>query len=494
MLTTRISSALALCAALLVGASSTAHADKLKIERLDATKSPYLQFYMTYIDGEGRVITQKAKEDFKLTVDSTETGAGSVLTTFGDLGEGANVIAIVQITSAMSDVLDEAKRGTRELATVVGAKSKFGIYAYGSDTKRVFELGSATEGESAANNITLDAEASEPHLLDAVRAAIETLSSPTMKDQRKLIVLFSDGIDINMERKAFSAIGKKAQEAGVIIDTIGFAPFEVAKLKNLEELSKQSNGTHRIAKAAAEVTTTYGMVNDELKKQYVVTYQVSCDTVAGDNKEHVFQVLQDPGGGKSPSYSNTFNVKVPKCNVVPKDNPAPPEDPAKPKSRWWLWVLIGVAAFVLLAGIAAVAMRDKGEPEPAPAPVAAPAPSAAPQKQRTMALNVSDLGGGKQPAVGWIVGMTGANADKTFKLKAGRNVIGTGDDCDIKLADQGVSGHHCEIRTEAGAYKLLDLGSTNGVVVNDKKVREHELVDNDVFRVGKAEFKFKTIS
>ena len=61
--------------------------------------------------------------------------------------------------------------------------------------------------------------------------------------------------------------------------------------------------------------------------------------------------------------------------------------------------------------------------------------------------------------------------------------------------DQFMSAHHCEVRVEPnGSYKLVDLGSTNGIVVNDKKVREHELVDNDLFRLGRTEFKFKSIS
>ena len=33
----------------------------------------------------------------------------------------------------------------------------------------------------------------------------------------------------------------------------------------------------------------------------------------------------------------------------------------------------------------------------------------------------------------------------------------------------------------------------NGVIVNDKRVKEHFLVDNDNFRLGRTEFKFKSI-
>jgi pSer/pThr/pTyr-binding forkhead associated (FHA) protein len=57
-----------------------------------------------------------------------------------------------------------------------------------------------------------------------------------------------------------------------------------------------------------------------------------------------------------------------------------------------------------------------------------------------------------------------------------------------------MSSHHCEVRSGNGGYKLVDLGSTNGIVVNNKKVAEHELIDNDQFRLGRTEFKFKSIS
>ncbi len=122
------------------------------------------------------------------------------------------------------------------------------------------------------------------------------------------------------------------------------------------------------------------------------------------------------------------------------------------------------------------------------------APSPTPGgKQRTMALDTGAPG--KTPALGWIVATSGRHANQTFKFKPGRTLVGTGPDCDIVVDDQFMSAHHCEVRVEPnGSYKLVDLGSTNGIVVNDKKVREHELVDNDLFRLGRTEFKFKSIS
>jgi pSer/pThr/pTyr-binding forkhead associated (FHA) protein len=40
----------------------------------------------------------------------------------------------------------------------------------------------------------------------------------------------------------------------------------------------------------------------------------------------------------------------------------------------------------------------------------------------------------------------------------------------------------------------MDKGSTNGTMVLGKRVQAHELVDNDVFTLGKTDFKFKSIN
>ena len=47
-----------------------------------------------------------------------------------------------------------------------------------------------------------------------------------------------------------------------------------------------------------------------------------------------------------------------------------------------------------------------------------------------------------------------------------RVLIGRGDDCDIKLVNDRVSRHHCEILYKDGHYELHDLGSTNGTYVD----------------------------
>ncbi len=359
-----------------------------------------------------------------------------------------------------------------------------GLLGYAADTKRLAELGAPADVDSATNTMAIDTEGTELHMLDAMRTAIDLLNAAP-KNERKLIILFSDGIDVNMDRRAFQSLGKKAQESGIVVDTIGYAPFEPARLRNLQELSKQSNGTDRQCKNAGDVTTQFANTSDEIKKQYVVTFETA--VAGGDGKDHTFQLTFT--NGDKVAYSNNIVDKIPKQKHPPVNKPS------GGLGWWWLAIILGGLGLIGL--IAWLVMREKPEEMPMPQPQAAPAPAPAPAPSaagpaKTIALDVS--GGGKAPAVGWIVATSGKYANQTFKFKPNRTVIGTGADCDIVIDDQFMSARHCEVRAEGGGYKLVDLGSTNGIVVNDKKVREHELVDNDQFRLGRTEFKFKSIS
>lgn len=49
-------------------------------------------------------------------------------------------------------------------------------------------------------------------------------------------------------------------------------------------------------------------------------------------------------------------------------------------------------------------------------------------------------------------------------------IVGTASDCDIRISDSTVSGHHCRLTRKGGAFLLEDLGSTNGTFVNSVRL------------------------
>lgn len=145
---------------------------------------------------------------------------------------------------------------------------------------------------------------------------------------------------------------------------------------------------------------------------------------------------------------------------------------------------------------------DLGAAAPAargPAPVASPS---MPAGGATAMINVSEIAmpahsGEKRrsgPTVGWIVALNGDHKGEDFRLKAGKNVIGAAADCDIVLTDKKVSRKHCTIRYEGGEFQIADLDSSNGTFVNEERTQKHDLIDNDVIKLGDIQFKFKSVN
>lgn len=84
----------------------------------------------------------------------------------------------------------------------------------------------------------------------------------------------------------------------------------------------------------------------------------------------------------------------------------------------------------------------------------------------------------------------------TLRIENRESRIGRGSDNDITINDELVSKFHAEIlarETEDGKgfeYLIKDADSTNGTFVNDEKIDEKKLNNNDVVRIGVNHFKF----
>jgi hypothetical protein len=169
----------------------------------------------------------------------------------------------------------------------------------------------------------------------------------------------------------------------------------------------------------------------------------------------------------------------------------------------WLIVIIVVVALLILIILGVKVFGQKTVEAPAPMPMPhmpmpapgmpmpAPAPAAGPMKTVMIGAG-GDTDG--FPVVGWLVAMNGSDAYKTKRLKPGLTKIGTAPPADIVVNDGFMSTDHCHIKSSPAGFVLLDIGATNGCYVNDKRVKEHELVDNDTITLGKTNFKFKSIN
>jgi FHA domain-containing protein len=164
-------------------------------------------------------------------------------------------------------------------------------------------------------------------------------------------------------------------------------------------------------------------------------------------------VVQMPGpGGPGAGYGNPAAAGYPPAYGAPA--PAPPGYPP--------------------AGMPGSGMDGMGMPAPAP-----------PQ---------SAMGGYQQPgppmggsvAPSFWVEINGVRHPLSRPVTS----MGRGTDVDLRVDDPSVSRRHAEIRTGMPSV-ISDLGSTNGIVVDDQHVRQAQLRDGSVIHLGNTTIIFR---
>jgi hypothetical protein len=81
--------------------------------------------------------------------------------------------------------------------------------------------------------------------------------------------------------------------------------------------------------------------------------------------------------------------------------------------------------------------------------------------------------------------------DRRYVLDDARSTIGRSRDADCVVRDPNVSRHHAELRrSPAGEWTIADLGSTNGIKVNGRRVGSTRLKSGDEVTLGTTTFRF----
>jgi len=76
-------------------------------------------------------------------------------------------------------------------------------------------------------------------------------------------------------------------------------------------------------------------------------------------------------------------------------------------------------------------------------------------------------------------------------LSGSRVVLGRSREADIVLQDPNVSRRHAELRREDGGWQIVDLGSTNGIKVNGRRVGNQPLSAGDQITIGVTDLTFE---
>jgi len=79
-----------------------------------------------------------------------------------------------------------------------------------------------------------------------------------------------------------------------------------------------------------------------------------------------------------------------------------------------------------------------------------------------------------------------------FPLKEGANVLGREKGCDIEIADPRISSKHAIILVQGQDAEIIDQNSTNGIYLDDQRVRKAKWRDGATVFMGNTELRLKT--
>lgn len=93
-----------------------------------------------------------------------------------------------------------------------------------------------------------------------------------------------------------------------------------------------------------------------------------------------------------------------------------------------------------------------------------------------------------------LFGQTKPVAGRRFPLGFGESIVGRLEDCAVPILDGSVSRQHARIVLSADAATVTDLGSSNGVFVNEVRIDRAELTDGDRLKFGSVDFRVELSS
>jgi pSer/pThr/pTyr-binding forkhead associated (FHA) protein len=84
-----------------------------------------------------------------------------------------------------------------------------------------------------------------------------------------------------------------------------------------------------------------------------------------------------------------------------------------------------------------------------------------------------------------LVVLQGRSATNTIKLNDGVTIVGRHNDCQLRIKSSQVSRKHCELFEKKGLLLVKDLNSSNGTIVNGKRIQGQRVLEaGDELSIG----------
>ena len=378
---------------------------------------------------------------------------------------------------------------------------RIGVYSFANDLVEVAPLG-APFAEIRTKIGQLKANGLGTRIYRQGMSAIEKLASVPVS--RRALLILSDGKD---EDNGFTVddLVKAASKQRVSVFAMGCPETgaDIPALGNLEKIAAETHGLYLRARIGLPENGPRQKENTDFAQAVLASLNsggelvVPLETVAPGG-DVTFEIVTKSGETYRYIHQRAAAQQpVPAAAATPAASPtAAPEKPAAP-------------ATPLPTATPAAAATPAARLKPTPLvskPLPTPPQATGWLQDRLTSSNLFSAGSvavlvaaifvlrnrkSKAPPVPVAFLEMQDAESKRIPLTKEANRIGRRSDNDIVFSNTSISGYHAEIHAKRdGSFYISDLGSGNGLSVNDQRVTQSDLKDGDLVDLGEVRFRF----
>jgi len=381
------------------------------------------------------------------------------------------------------NVIDQNRKDISRLLASSRPYHRIGLARFDKSLHLQVPIGNSNEQIALATE-SLRAVGQTTELYRSVLTAIEVLEK--VDADRKSVFIFSDGL---VEDTAYyhHDVVKAANQAGIIITSLGY-PRSIALsvgLQTLRRLSDETGGIFIETDLSFKLTEEFlnnplasvdsggrfninlsQLVTSQNRQSHIIKLDLVTDTgnyIAEIPVTIPVTVISKPAESQSLTTGAIESVKA------PLQQPVVVTTKSESKLNIWLWYGIPAALIVLLIIMTVAFFLILNNQN---------------RKSKKTSTDFNEF----RPYAYLVV------QDETKKRYPITNTIwriGRGTDNEMTLRDSSVSRRHAEIDRDKGdVFTIMDLDSTNGVYVNNKKIDKHRLHEGDIIEIGDISLRF----
>ncbi len=467
---------------------------RVQVHQVDVSRYPDITVYFTIFNVRNLPIVGARKEQITLQEDGRiipDFELASAETT----GQKMNISILLDVSGSMKAEmkLEAAKSALKAFFQELDPTTEISLITFADSATTLHPFGKTVENWDEVIR-RVSAEGTQTILYDAVYEGLKQLAGQA--PARKAIVLLTDGKDEGSVTTLEDVV-RLVSDLGVPIFSIAFGSD--ADQRVLSRLARISGGISLTATDPADLIYLYSLISQQLASQYAVTYMTSQYPGTG---RHIVMITYQSG---------EIEAWGTRDFEIPAGTPIRPFRRAQPLLVSLSGPLASTAAVALLLIASLFVLKsfrktkkvcpqcgNELAPEQtecqfcakktAPAPTSSSLPWAEPGINRTLVIRREK----ERMAVLKIVGAV--KGTQEYLLQLPRTLVGSSQDCDLSLQEEGFVPEHFVIRKEDGTYILQDLGSETGTLLNNERVQgKVNLKNGDRIRVGKVIFVFREI-